>query len=200
MAEFCEECGIFFPTQEFVVHDLYNYIAKIERCYKKLDHFKEVLCQFQAREGKQIPAEILQKIREALHTNSEPNYADIRNTLRQLKLNRYVENIYFIHHVVTGQEAPHIPKLREEKMLRMFRQIERAFANTPEALRSKRKSFLNYFYVVYKLLELMGETELMGRISLLKTRLRVRQHDAVWRYICEELGWKFIPTSLKKKP
>ncbi len=59
----CEECGFFIEEQEFIVNDLYNYNARPQRAYHRLDHFKEVLGQFQGREGKTIPPEILHQIK-----------------------------------------------------------------------------------------------------------------------------------------
>ncbi len=54
MGEMCEECGVFFEKQEFIVTDLSNFKIKHKRIYKRLDHFKEVLSQFQGKEGKDI--------------------------------------------------------------------------------------------------------------------------------------------------
>ena len=62
----CEECGCFYEEPEFTVTDLYNYNARPQRSHRKLDHFKEVLRQFQGREGKQIPPEILRQIKYEL--------------------------------------------------------------------------------------------------------------------------------------
>ena len=59
----CEDCGVFIEEPEFIVHHLYNYNAKPQRAYHKLDHFKEALGQFQGREGKTIPPEILHHIK-----------------------------------------------------------------------------------------------------------------------------------------
>ena len=56
--EMCYECGCFFEKQEFIVTDFYNYNARPKRSYNRLDHFKEVLGQFQGREGKDVPPEI----------------------------------------------------------------------------------------------------------------------------------------------
>ena len=50
----CDDCGCFYEKQEFIVTDLYNYNARPQRSYHRLDHFKEVLGQFQGREGKDI--------------------------------------------------------------------------------------------------------------------------------------------------
>ena len=60
----CESCGVFFDEPEYIVHDHWNYVARPKRCYKREDHFKEVVYQFQGIEGKTIPKEVLSKLRE----------------------------------------------------------------------------------------------------------------------------------------
>ena len=63
MVDTCAECGVLFEVPEFVVTDLSNYKIRQQRVYKKGDHFKEVLSQFQGREGKHIPRETLEIIK-----------------------------------------------------------------------------------------------------------------------------------------
>ena len=53
--DMCGECGVFFEKQKFIVTDLSNFKIKHKRVYKRIDHFKEVLCQFQGKEGNEIP-------------------------------------------------------------------------------------------------------------------------------------------------
>ena len=52
MQEMCYECGVFFPAQTFEVTDLSNFNIKRKRDYRKLDDFKEVLNQLQAKRTK----------------------------------------------------------------------------------------------------------------------------------------------------
>ncbi len=61
--------------------------------------------------------------------------------------------------------------------------------------RDRRRSFLNYYYILFKLLELMGQKELLPQVPLLRTRLRLRQHDLIWKKVCEELGWTWKITA-----
>jgi hypothetical protein len=97
MGEMCEECGVFFEKQEFVVTDLSNLKIKHKRIYKRLDHFKEVLSQFQGKEGKEIPKEVVDKIRENINKDKTTmTLNDVKLALRKLKLNKYVENILYI--------------------------------------------------------------------------------------------------------
>lgn len=189
----CQECGIFFEEPEFIVHDLYNYKARPLRSYHRLDHFKEVLGQFQGREGKTIPSEILHQIKSELPTLSEVTAIDVKKAMRKLKLTKYMENFYYILFAVTGKQPPYIKREIEDKIVRMFKMIDRVWCTIDT---DKRRSFLNYYYIMYKLLEFMDQTELMQQVPLLRTQLRLRHHDVLWKKICEELKWTWKPTNI----
>ena len=199
MGEMCEECGVFFEKQEFVVTDLSNFKIKHKRIYKRLDHFKEVLSQFQGKEGKEIPKEVVDKLRENINKEKTTiTLNDVKLGLRKLKLNKYVENILYIHHVLTGTPLPYIKREIEDKMVRLFKQLDRVFGLVRSKVPFARTSFLNYYYVLFKLLDAMSQGELLYRVPLLKTSVRLKQHDALWRHICEELDWTFKPTKVCK--
>ena len=199
MGEMCEECGVFFEKQEFVVTDLSNFKIKHKRIYKRLDHFKEVLSQFQGKEGKEIPKEVVDKLRENINKEKTTiTLNDVKLGLRKLKLNKYVENILYIHHVLTGTPLPYIKREMEDKMVRLFRQLDRVFGLVRSKVPFARTSFLNYYYVLFKLLDAMSQSDLLYRVPLLKTSVRLKQHDALWRHICEELDWTFKPTKVCK--
>ena len=196
--DICYECGAFYEKQEFIVTDLSKCKVRHKRVYKRLDHFKEVLCQFQGKEGKHIPTEVLDKVKASIGKEKEKITAlDIKQGLRKLKLNKYVENIHYIQHVLAGTPLPYIRREAEDKMIRLFKQIERVYASTQHRVSFARNSFLNYYFVLYKLLESL-QPELLHRVPLLKTNLRLKQHDTLWRDICEELDWTFRPTKVMK--
>ena len=191
--EMCYECGCFFEKQEFIVTDLYNYNARPQRAYHRLDHFKEVLGQFQGREGKQIPPEILHQIKYELPVSREATAVEVKKARRKLKLTKYMENFYYILFAVTGRQPPYIKREIEDKIVRMFKMIDRTWCSIE---RDSRRSFLNYYYILFKLLELMGQTELLPQVPLLRTRLRLRQHDFIWKKVCDELGWTWKQTDI----
>ena len=182
----CYDCGICFDEPEFVVTDLHTYIPIFKRKYCRLDHFREVLNQYQGKEGREIPEDIVQRVRDELAR--EP--MSVKQALRDLKLTKYVENANYLEFIINSKPMPYIPKLIEDKLVRYFKVIDRTFTE----LYSDKQSFMSYYYVIYKLLELMGQHELMKDVPILKTRSRIRQHDKVWHAICEELGWQFQAT------
>jgi hypothetical protein len=189
----CEDCGCFIEEQEFIVHDLYNYKALPQRAYHRLDHFKEVLGQFQGREGKTISPEILDKIKYELPVFNEVNAIVVKKAMRKLKLTKYMENFNYIFFVVTGKQPPYIKREIEDKITRMFKMIDRTWCTIEK---DRRRSFLNYYYIIYKLLEFMGQTELMMQVPLIRTRLRLKQHDDIWAKICDRLGWTWKATEI----
>ena len=192
--DICYERGAFYEKQEFIVTDLSNFKVKHRRIYKRLDHFKEVLCQLQGKEGKHIPHEVIERIKASINKDRGSSTLHVvKQSLRRLKLNKYVENIFYIQHVLGGTPLPYIRREAEDKMIRLFKQVERVFGMARQQANFQRTSFLNYYYVVYKLLEDL-QPDLLPRVPLLKTSLRLKQRDALWRGICEELGWAFRPT------
>lgn len=190
MHRICYECGCFYDEPEFVVNDLYNYRQKPKRIYNRLDHFKEVLRQFQGSEGRDVPIEIINKIKNEI-TTTDITIFDIKKTLRILKLSKYIENCNYLLFSVTGEQPPYIPRLIEEKVIRTFKQIDRAYNNI---YKDDRRSFLNYYYVLYKILELMKQDEILKRIPMIKTKLRLAHHDQIWELICNDLGWTYKKT------
>lgn len=200
MFTMCEECGIHFARgafgdePEYMVYDLYNYTARPQRCYRREDHFKEVLAQFQGNDGKDLPEEVLEQIKAEL--GNKKGVTEIKRVLRKLKLTKYVENAYSITFALTGQQPPYIKREIQDKIIRMFKQIVRVWDSIST---DNRQSFLSYYYVIYKLLDLMGQEELLPQVPLLRTPLRIKSHDKIWAQICDELGWTFKAT-LPSKP
>jgi hypothetical protein len=191
----CEECGIHFGEPEYMVYDLYNYTARPQRCYRREDHFKEVLAQFQGNDGKELPVETLEQIRADLR--DKQGVTEIKRVLRKLKLTKYVENAYSSTFALTGQQPPYIKREIQDKIIRMFKQIVRVWDSIST---DDRQSFLSYYYVIYKLLDLMGQEELLPQACLLRTPLRIKSHDKIWVQICDELGWTFEATLPPKAP
>ena len=70
--------------------------------YIRLNHFKEILSQFQAKETTQIPKDVIEKIRnrikkERITDISSINYDKMREILSKLGLNKYFEHIQYIN-------------------------------------------------------------------------------------------------------
>ena len=84
-----------------------------------------------------------------------------------------------------------MPQELEERLRIMFKDIQAPFKKhcPPE-----RKNFLSYSYVLYKFCELLGEDEYLQYFPLLKSKEKLYNQDVLFKKICEELRWEFIPT------
>lgn len=49
-------------------------------------------------------------------------------------------------------------------------------------------------YTLYKFCELLGEDEYLQYFPLLKSNEKLFAQDQIWRKICKDLRWEFIPS------
>jgi len=162
--------------------------------YKRINHFREILAQFQAKETTLIPDEIIENIRqqikkERLDINTMTNKRT-KDVLKKLKYNKYYEHIPFIKDKL-GVKPPIMNPDLEETLCNLFIDIQVPYAKyCPD----DRVNFLNYYYTIYKLCELLNQKEFLPYFPMLKDREKRIEQDEIWKKICEELNWKFIPT------
>lgn len=87
--------------------------------------------------------------------------------------------------------APKLPAALEDRLKAMFAEIQEPFErNCPP----KRKNFLSYAYTLYKFCELLGEDEYLQHFPLLKSNVKLYAQDQIWKKICRDLMWEFIPS------
>ena len=165
-------------------------------CYKRINHLNEFLAQFQAKETTEIPDEIYNEILVEIKKERIENMAEItpdkmRLILRKIKRNDYYEHIPYIINQLNGLPAPVIAPEIEEIIRNMFKSIQIPFV---KYCPNNRKNFLSYNYVVYKFFELLELDEYLNCFQLLKSRTKLHQQDVIWKNICKELNWQFIPS------
>jgi hypothetical protein len=162
--------------------------------YKKINHFKEILSQYQGKETTQIPEEVIELIinqikKERIQLDQLTHYKT-KEILKKLGCNKYYEHIAFIKNKL-GIKPPVMTPELEETLCNLFMELQSPYAkNCPDY----RVNFLNYYYVLYKLCELLGETSYLQDIPMLKDREKLIEQDETWKKMCEELDWEFIHT------
>jgi len=162
--------------------------------YKKINHFKEILSQFQGKETTQISDAVIQRIREQIRKEwlvlEDLTRKKTKEILKKLRLNKYYEHIAFIQRKL-GIQTPVFSSELEETLHNLFIDIQVPYAKfRPDY----RINFLNYYYVLFKFCELLGETQYLAEIPLLKDREKLIEQDETWKLICIELNWEYIPT------
>jgi len=193
---YCAECGL----TEFILIDSDRPSYKDPPressyyAYKRINHFNELLAQFQAKGSTEIPQEIFDLItaelkKQRITDMKHLKYRQMREVLRKLKLNRQYDHIPYIISRLNGSIAPVMNRETEEKLRHMFKEIQPSFQkHCPK----NRRNFLSYSYVLYKFCELLELDEFLASFPLLKNRDKLYQQSKVWQSICAEMGWEFI--------
>jgi ribosome-binding protein aMBF1 (putative translation factor) len=161
--------------------------------YRRINHFKEILAQFQAKESTDIPDSVIENIKNQIKKERiELNKLTSKRTkeiLKKLGYNKYYEHITFIKDKL-GIKPPIMSQQLEETLCNLFIDIQVPYA---KYCPSDRVNFLNYYYTLYKLCELLDEREYLPHFPMLKDQKKIEQ-DQIWKNICQDLGWDFIPT------
>jgi hypothetical protein len=163
--------------------------------YIRLNHFKEILSQFQAKETTQIPAEVIQAIRERIkkeriHDMSVINYDKMREILRKLGFNKYFEHIQYINSLF-GIKPPIMDEKLHETLCVLFIEIQKPWAVHCPA---NRTNFFNYTYTLYQLCVLLDQTQYLPYIPMMKDREKQLEQDMIWKKVCHDLDWEFFAT------
>jgi hypothetical protein len=163
--------------------------------YIRLNHFKEILSQFQAKETTQIPEEVLEAIRarikkERITDMSVLNYEKMREILRKLGLNKYFEHIQFINSLF-GVKPPIMSEELHETLCVLFIEIQQPWAiHCPP----NRTNFFNYTYTLYQLCVLLDQSQYLPHIPMMKDREKQLEQDFIWQKVCQDLDWMYFPT------
>jgi len=162
--------------------------------YKRINHFKEILAQFQGKETTQIPPDVVENIKLQIKKEridlTQITNGKTKEILKKLGYNKYYEHIPFIKDKL-GIKPPIMSPELEETLCNLFIELQSPYSKfCPD----DRVNFLNYYYTAYKLCELLGEEKYLPLFPLLKDREKRIEQDDIWKKICEELDWEFIPT------
>jgi hypothetical protein len=162
--------------------------------YKRINHFKEILAQFQGKETTQIPPDVIENIKLQIKKEridlTQITNIKTKEILKKLGYNKYYEHIPFIKDKL-GIKPPIMSPELEETLCNLFIELQSPYSKfCPD----DRVNFLNYYYTAYKLCELLGEEKYITLFPLLKDREKRIEQDDIWKKICEELDWEFIPT------
>ena len=194
----CQNCGY---TEDIIINTEKSSYKDPPReasyfAYKRINHFNEWLAQFQAKETTEIPEEVYMNISLEIKKNinldiSSISSKQVRDILKKLQYNKYYEHIPHIINVLNGKKAPSLSRKEEEQLRNLFKEIQIPFSNNcPE----DRKNFLSYSYVLHKFCELLEYDYLLPHFPLLKSREKLLQQDKIWKCICNDLNWQYIPS------
>ena len=199
----CERCGTvlvhFFDHSFTSYKESQDHDAPVDFPYDRLNHFNELIAQFQAKEQTDIPEQVFEKLEKAFETERVDDYDTltynfVKKQLKQLGMVNMYEHIPYIIYKFNGQPPPVLTLEQEQKFRKMFKQIQGPFERCKHLAKKDRKNFLRYSYVFYKFAELLELDHLLKYFRLLQSREKLFLQDKVWKAICGIMEWEFIPS------
>jgi hypothetical protein len=162
--------------------------------YIRLNHFKEILSQFQAKETTKIPEEVLNAVKKRIQKErkniSEINYKEMRNMLSILGYNKYFEHIQYINSIL-GIQPPVMEEELIETLCVLFIEIQQPWALFCPITRT---NFFNYTYILCQLCILLDQRQYLPYIPMMKDRIKQLEQDMIWKKVCDYLDWEYYPT------
>jgi hypothetical protein len=194
----CRACGYSVTYLDATMQSM-SYSDDVEFSsfsYKRINHFNEWLQQVQAKENHEISQKVLDGVMLELYRQRVTDLQAItpkkvREVLKTLKLRKAYEHVAQITSRLTGGKPLRVPAEVEEMCRLMFIAVQPAFEkHCPK----DRKNFLSYSYCLFKFFQLLGYDEFLDSFTLLKGRDKLAKQDEIFKKICEELDWEFVPS------
>ena len=191
----CTKCGLceYYPV--YVAS--YNHTMQPSRrkcIYKRSDNFKVILNQFFYGGKRVVPDDVMETIKDEIHneTNILYNYTItimipiLKCIFKRNELTMYEDSIYFIYFRLSGGSFPHITTKEYNAILNTFNVVSSIYDKYRP---NDRKSFLNYSFVLKKLLIMLGKVEYAKYIPQLKTHSKQKELERVWELITKDPEW-----------
>ena len=185
----CQCCG----DSEMIILDEDRQIKDYSP-YRRLNHFREWLNQFQAKQTPDIPEQVFIDIVKELNKNrisdlSILNKKNMKIILKKLQYNSYYEHVAYIINKLNNLPPPKITRDMEKLFISMFYKIQDPWELYKHA---DRKNFLSYSYVLHKFCELFDLDHLLECFPLHKDSDKIMENDLIWDKICKHLKWEYI--------
>ena len=191
----CTRCGLceYYPV--YVAS--YNHTMQHSRrkcIYKRSDNFKVILNQFFYGGKKLVPDDVMETIRDEIHDETNILYPyEIPKTipvleciLKRNELTMYKDSIYFIYFKLSDGFFPRITTKEYNTILSVFNVVSSIYDKYKP---NDRKSFLNYSFVLKKLLIMLEKVECAKCIPQLKTHSKQKELERVWELITKDPEW-----------
>ena len=188
-AYICPFCG----DSEIIILDEDRQIKDYSP-YRRLNHFREWLNQFQAKQSPDIPEQVFMDIVRELNKNRITdlgilNKKNMKAILKKLGYNIYYEHVAYIINKLNNLPPPKITRDMEKLFISMFFQIQDPWEQYKQV---DRKNFLSYSYVLNKFCELLELDHLLDCFPLHKDPDKIMENDQIWEKICKQLNWEYI--------
>ena len=191
----CTRCGLCEYHPVYVTS--YNHTMQPSRrkcIYKRSDNFKATLNRFFYGGKKLVPDDVMATIRAEVHDGTNILYPyEIPLTipileciLKRNELTMYKDSIYFIYFELSGEFYPQVKTKEYDTILGVFNVVSSIYDKYKP---NHRKNFLNYSFVLKKILIMLGKVEYAKYIPQLKTHSKQNELERVWELITKDREW-----------
>lgn len=188
----CRYCGesSYYEAEELLAGPVYRKFN--DNAAKRVVHFKNWVARLQGKERCNISSCQLDSLRDLTETypSSMTEYEKIRLAMKELGLQKYYNNVYYVMRHIYGYSLVEFRKINEARLVALFMRIQEPFSR----IQGGRTNMLTYQYLIRKFCELLGYS-LARYIPLLKSRPNLQKQDMIWQGICNELGLPFYPSA-----
>ena len=175
----------------------YNHTIQPSRrkcIYKRSDNFKVILNQFFYGGKDLVPDDVMKTVRDEVHNGTNILYPyEIPLTipileciLKRNELTMYKDSIYFIYFKLSCRSFPHITTKVYNTILNVFNVVSSVYDKYKP---NDTKSFLNYSFVLKKLLIVLGKVEYAKYIPQLKIHSKQKELEQMWELITKDHEW-----------
>lgn len=173
--------------------------------YDRRNHFKDCLVQYQSKQIQNVPDSVVQELVDQFRihkllvgdetTPNDTRFSNITREhvqifLKELKYNKYYDDVSYIYHKLTGNEPENIEHL-EEKLMSDFDSLIRVYDQKYRSNAKQRKNFINMQCVLYQLLRRHKHPCRAEDFNVLKTHDRKTYHDEILSDLFMALGWTY---------
>jgi predicted Zn-ribbon and HTH transcriptional regulator len=199
----CSGCSAIYESQEYgsTYEDLKNMTPQRQFTYRRINHFREFLRQIQGKSRATIPAALYVELKGEFAKSKIPLHTlttkAVRAKLKKMDQSKFYEHVESITATLNPNYKPiNIEAGREEKLCFMFTQLEEPYEKIKKQVQKKRKNFMSYPYIFYKLCELNGWDEYLRAAYLLKSVPLLVEQDRWCQLAFQQLNWQFVDRTL----
>ena len=198
----CEDCGNVVPWQDPCQRQWEDRLVRVHTGdYKRVNYFKTRLECVQAKERLDIDDDdnpIMPALRAEMvaqgYTPEKLTHHKVRVMLGTIRGgNTMYMHTQLLKVRLGGPQPPQMSPDQEARIIELFHDVERAFLETKD---SDRQNIIGVPYLIFKLCEQEQYDDFLPEISMFVDEGKIRQHDEMFKRVCDFLGWEFYPTQL----
>lgn len=191
----CPKCGesedIFIESEIPSHRETFN--EKPKYPYRRIGHCIEKLNQFLCKGTANVPIEVFTVLDEEVKKHGLDKdmitIKFIERMLKKHKMSDYYENVMYIFSKMTNTPPQTITREEYELILKMFVDANEVYERKFKP--GTRKNFLKYTFTLNKIFLTLGKKEHAKYFKLLKSPIKMKEQERIWKQICNEFGWKY---------